>query len=100
MKVGQMPRPQLRVRRVNLDTSRQNVAMISRRSRALCPEVFHGFSRIQLKTGDKSMLATLFITNHDSTCLRRARLASPSTATTNQSSQPLSRDSCCFHALI
>ena len=33
-------RPQLKIRRVNLDTGRENVVVISRRSTALRPEVF------------------------------------------------------------
>ncbi len=66
MKAGQKPRPQLRIRRVNLDTGRENVAVISRHSRALRPEVFRGFSRVELKTGGKSILATLLITDDES----------------------------------
>ncbi len=60
------PRPGLKVRRVNLDTGRENVAVISRHSRALRPEVFRGFSRVELQSGTRSMLATLLITDDDS----------------------------------
>ena len=42
-------RPQLKVVRVNLDTGRENVVVISRRSMALRPEVFRGFSRVELR---------------------------------------------------
>ena len=42
-------RPQLNTRRVNLDTGRENVVVISRRSTALRPEVFRGFSRVELR---------------------------------------------------
>ena len=42
-------RPQLKIRRINLDTGRENVAVISRRSKALRPEVFRGFSRVEIR---------------------------------------------------
>jgi thymidine phosphorylase len=56
-------RPKLKVRRIALDTGRENVAVISRHSRALRPEVFRGFSRVELDNGKRSMLATLLITD-------------------------------------
>jgi thymidine phosphorylase len=58
-------RPSLAIRRVQLDTGRENVAVMSRRSRALRPEVFRGFSRIEVRSGTKSILATLLITDDD-----------------------------------
>jgi thymidine phosphorylase len=58
-------RPQLKIRRVNLDTGRENVAVISRRSKALRPEVFRGFSRVELRCNSKVLLATLLITDDD-----------------------------------
>lgn len=58
-------RPQLKIRRVHLDTGRENVAVISRRSRALRPEVFRGFSRVELRRDSKVLLATLLITDDD-----------------------------------
>lgn len=58
-------RPQLKIRRVNLDTGRENVAIISRRSRALRAEVFRGFSRVELRRDAKVLLATLLITDDD-----------------------------------
>ena len=58
-------RPQLRIRRVNLDTGRENVAVISRRSSALRPDVFRGFSRVELRCNSKALLATLLITDDD-----------------------------------
>ena len=58
-------RPQLKTRRVNLDTGRENVVVISRRSTALRPEVFRGFSRVELRRNSKSLLATLLLTDDD-----------------------------------
>jgi len=59
-------RPQLKSCRVNLDTGRENVAVISRRSTALRPEVFRGFSRVELRSSSKVLLATLLLTDDDS----------------------------------
>src|SRR6187549_3988114 len=59
-------RPQLKIRRVNLDTGRENVVVISRRSKALRAEVFRGFSRVELRRDPKVLLATLLITDDDS----------------------------------
>ena len=59
-------RPQLRTRRINLDTGRENVVVISRRSTALRPEVFRGFSRVELRRDVKVLLATLLLTDDDS----------------------------------
>lgn len=56
-------RPQLKIRRVSLDTGRENVVVISRRSTALRPEIFHGFSRVELRSATKVLLATLLITD-------------------------------------
>ncbi len=56
-------RPPLKIRRVNLDTGRENVVVISGRSKALRPEVFRGFSRVELRCDDKTLLATLLITD-------------------------------------
>ncbi len=58
-------RPPLKLRFVNLDTGRENVAVISRRSLALRPDVFRGFSRIQIQCGNKLLLATLLITDDE-----------------------------------
>jgi len=55
-------RPQLKIRRVALDTGRENVVVISRRSMALRPEVFRGFSRVELRCNSRVMLATLLLT--------------------------------------
>ncbi|MGU9978998.1 thymidine phosphorylase family protein [Phreatobacter sp. HK31-P] len=60
-----MLRPQLRIRRIALDTGRENVAVISRRSKALRPEVFRGFSRVELRHATKTMPMTLLITDDD-----------------------------------
>ncbi len=56
-------RPQLKIRRVHLDTGRENVVVISRLSRALRPEIFRGFSRVELRSGAKVLLATLLVTD-------------------------------------
>jgi thymidine phosphorylase len=56
-------RPRLKIRRLNLDTGRENVVVISRRSKALRPEVFRGFSRVELRSNSKVLLATLLITD-------------------------------------
>src|SRR6188472_1687261 len=56
-------RPPLRVRRISLDTGRENVVVILRHSRALRPDVFRGFSRVELRAGSKVLLATLLITD-------------------------------------
>jgi thymidine phosphorylase len=58
-------RPRLAIRHINLDTGRENVAVVSRRSTALRPELFRGFSRIELARNDKVLLATLLITDDD-----------------------------------
>jgi thymidine phosphorylase len=65
MNAAETSRPQLRVRRINLDTGRENVAVISRRSKALRPEVFRGFSRVELRCNSKVLLATLLVTQDD-----------------------------------
>ena len=62
MNAAATPRPQLRIRRINLDTGRENVAVISRRSTALRPDVFRGFSRVELRQDSKVLLATLLLT--------------------------------------
>jgi thymidine phosphorylase len=59
------PRPQLKIRRVHLDTGHENVVVISRKSKALRAEIFRGFSRVELKFGVKVLLATLLITDDD-----------------------------------
>lgn len=61
-----IPCVQPKIRRVNLDTGRENVVIISRRSGALRPEIFRGFSRVELRRNVKIMLATLIITDDDS----------------------------------
>jgi thymidine phosphorylase len=58
-------RPQVKTRRINLDTGRENVVVISRRSAALRPEVFLGFSRVELRRNGKVLLATLLLTDDD-----------------------------------
>ena len=63
MTLGDSRPAELRIRRVQLDTGRENVIVISRRSKALRPEIFRGFSRVELRRGTKAMLATLLITD-------------------------------------
>jgi hypothetical protein len=53
----------MKIRRLNLYTGRENVVVISRRSRALRPEVFRGFSRVELRSDSRTMLATLQLTD-------------------------------------
>lgn len=60
------PRPQLKIRPTNLDTGRENVAVMHRHSNALRPDVFRGFSRVEVRCGEKILLATLLITDDDS----------------------------------
>ena len=55
----------LKIRRVSLDTGRENVVVISRRSAALRPEVFRGFSRVEITNSAKSIRATLLLTDDD-----------------------------------
>jgi len=62
MNAADTSRPQLKIRRVNLDTGRENVVVISRQSTALRPEVFSGFSRVELRCNTKVLLATLILT--------------------------------------
>jgi thymidine phosphorylase len=59
------PRPLLGIRRVNLDTGRENIAVISRRSMALRPELFRGFRRVEIRRNSKIILATLIVTDDD-----------------------------------
>jgi thymidine phosphorylase len=59
-------RAQLKSRRVNLDTGRENVVVISRRSTALRPELFRGFSRVELRSDSQTQLATMLLTDDDS----------------------------------
>ena len=63
MKSALTPRPQLKIRRINLDTGRENVVVISSRSQALRPDVFRGFSRVELRRDSKVLLATLLLTD-------------------------------------
>ena len=61
-----LPLSQLKIRRVRLDTGRENVVVLSRQSKALRAEIFRGFSRVELRQGGKVLLATLLITDDDS----------------------------------
>ncbi|WP_256806343.1 thymidine phosphorylase family protein [Bradyrhizobium sp. Bra64] len=60
-----IPHSQLKIRRVRLDTGRENVVVISRQSKALRAEIFRGFSRVELRLDGKVLLATLLITDDD-----------------------------------
>ena len=70
-------RPQLKIRRVNLDTGRENVVVMSRRSQALRPEVFRGFSRVELRCNSRVMLATLLLTDDGLVGVDEIGLAEP-----------------------
>lgn len=65
MNAVNVSRPPLKIRQIHLDTGRENVVVISRRSKALRPEVFRGFSRVELRRDSKVLLATLLITDDD-----------------------------------
>ncbi len=71
------PRPRLKIRRINLDTGRENVVVISRRSMALRPEVFRGFSRVEINSNSRSMLATLLLTDDGMVAVDELGLAEP-----------------------
>ena len=71
------PRPQLKIRRANLDTGRENVVVISRRSTALRPDVFRGFSRVELRSNSKVLLATLLLTDDGMVAPDELGLAEP-----------------------
>jgi len=77
MNANNTTRPQLKIRRVNLDTGRENVVVMSRRSNALRPEVFRGFSRVELRSNVKEMLATLLITDDGLVGMDEIGLAEP-----------------------
>src|SRR3569833_1735786 len=66
MSIADTSRPRLKIRSVSLDAGRENVVVISRRSRALRPDVFRGFSRVELRCNSSLLLATLLITDDDS----------------------------------
>jgi len=70
-------RPPLKIRRINLDTGRENVVVISRRSTALRPEVFRGFSRVELRSNAKVLLATLILTDDGMVAPDELGLAEP-----------------------
>jgi thymidine phosphorylase len=70
-------RPRLKIRRVHLDTGRENVVVISRRSLALRPDVFRGFSRVELRCNSKVLLATLLLTDDGMVATDELGLAEP-----------------------
>lgn len=57
--------PGLKVRRISLDTGRENVAVISRHSPVLRAEVFRAFSRVELLHEGRMILATLIMADDD-----------------------------------
>ena len=77
MNANHNSRPQLKIRRVNLDTGHENVVVLSRRSQALRAEVFRGFSRVELRRDAKEMLATLLITDDGLVGVDEIGLAEP-----------------------
>ena len=77
MNVANSSRPQLKIRRVHLDTGRENVVVISRRTTALRPEVFRGFSRVELRCNSKVLLATLILTDDGLVSPHEIGLAEP-----------------------
>ena len=77
MTAARTTRPQLKVRRVNLDTGRENVVVISSRSKALRADVFRGFSRVELRRDSKVLLATLLLTDDGLVGVDEIGLAEP-----------------------
>src|SRR5512135_2764437 len=77
MNAGSPSRQQLKIRRVNIATGRENVVVMSRRSKALRPEVFRGFSRVELRCNSKTLLATLLITDDGLVGVDEIGLAEP-----------------------
>ena len=65
MNTADASRPQLKIRRVNLDTGRENVVVISRRSTALRPRSFAASAAWSCVANSKVLLATLLITDDD-----------------------------------
>jgi thymidine phosphorylase len=53
------PGLRLRVRRLGLDTGRENVVLVRRPSEAIRPELFQSFSRVQVDAPGRSIIATL-----------------------------------------
>src|SRR5215467_16230074 len=49
----------LQVRRLALDTGRENIAVAFAGSSALRPELFRGFSRVAIAAADRTIIATL-----------------------------------------
>ena len=96
-------RPPLKIRRMNLDTGRENVVVISSRSKALRPDVFRGFSRVELRRDSRTMLATLLLTDDGLVGLDEIGLAEPafrrfgeapgSLVTVSPATRPFSLDS-------
>jgi thymidine phosphorylase len=96
-------RPRLKIRRISLDTGRENVVVISRHSSALRPDLFRGFSRVELRCGSKALLATLMITDDDALvgsdeiglsepALRRFAVPAGSLITVSPAASPASLD--------
>jgi thymidine phosphorylase len=65
MTAADTPRLRLSIVRVNLDTGRENVVVISRRSRHCARNCFAFFSRVELRCNSRILLATLLITDDD-----------------------------------
>lgn len=58
-------RPFLRIRRIPVDSGHENIAVVSRRSHALRPEVFQAFSRIEVQGNGRTLLASLVVSDED-----------------------------------
>lgn len=62
------PSARLRIRRLSLDTGRENIAVLPAASHALRADVFRAFSRVRVRVGESELLASL-ITTEDSAML-------------------------------
>ena len=53
----------LKIRRMKLDTGRENLVVLSTHSHAIRPELFRGFSRVIVRAGDTSLIASLLMSS-------------------------------------
>jgi len=62
---GQVPHEGvvLKIRRMKLDTGRENVVVLSTHARAIRPELFRGFSRVVVRAGEASLIASLIMSS-------------------------------------
>jgi thymidine phosphorylase len=63
MSIHPEPGARLRIRRLSLDTGRENIAVMQATSPAMRAEVFRAFSRVRIRAGESEILATLITTD-------------------------------------